>query len=50
MKVKEKPKYNTLQNVWWMIKIAYRDVEKMSRNIYNICDIWWEVVLGIVDI
>ena len=23
MKVKEKPKYNTLQNVWWMIKIGW---------------------------
>lgn len=25
MKVKEKPKYNTLQNVGWMVKIAWKD-------------------------
>lgn len=29
---------------------GYRDVERMSRNMYNIRDIQWEVVLWIADI
>ena len=29
MKVKEKPKYSTLQNVWWMIKIAWNSRKRV---------------------
>lgn len=29
MKVKEKPKYNTLQNVGWMVKIAWKDGKRV---------------------
>ena len=29
MKVKEKPKYNTLQNVGWMIKIAWNNRKRV---------------------
>lgn len=33
-----------------LISNCHRDVEKMSRIIYNIRDIQWEVVLWIADI
>ena len=29
MKLKEKPKYNTLQNVGWMIKIAWNSRKRV---------------------
>lgn len=29
MKVKEKPKYNTIQNVGWMVKIAWKDGKRV---------------------
>lgn len=29
MKGKEKPKYNTLQNVWWMLRIAWKNRKRV---------------------
>ena len=48
MKVKEKPKYNTVQNVAWMVKIAW----KTRKRVLLICTLTaiLEVLLNLTQL
>ena len=48
MKVKEKPKYNTLQNVGWMIKIAWNNRKRVM--LFCVLTALFEVLLNLTQL
>ena len=48
MKVKEKPKYNILQNVWWMVKIAWTSRKRVL--LFCILTALLEVLLNLTQL
>ena len=48
MKVKEKPKYNTLQNVGWMVKIAWNSRKRVM--LFCVLTALLEVLLNLTQL
>ena len=48
MKVKEKPKYNTLQNVGWMVKIAWNSRKRVM--LFCVLTALFEVLLNLTQL